>query len=57
MKQFVDIVFDGPPGPEAGRFIDVEDDRGHSVDVGVWVQLGADRWALRLPVSADELKQ
>lgn len=30
------IVFDGPPGPEAGRFVEVEDEAGHSIRVGDW---------------------
>lgn len=28
------IVFDGPPGPESGRFVEVEDMHGNSVDSG-----------------------
>ena len=30
------IVFDGPPGPEAGRFVEVENDNGNSVCAGEW---------------------
>lgn len=30
------IRFDGPPGPEAGRFIEVEDRNGKSIHVGSW---------------------
>jgi len=32
----IHIVFDGPPGPEPGRFIEVEDAEGHGVNVGRW---------------------
>ncbi len=42
-------IFDGPPGPEAPRFIEVEDAEGNSISVGDWVEL-EDRgyWALKL---------
>jgi hypothetical protein len=30
------IIFDRPPGPEAPRFIEVEDEDGYSVSVGEW---------------------
>lgn len=32
---FVDIVFDGPPGPESGRFVEVENEHGRSVNLVV----------------------
>lgn len=31
----IDIVFDAPPGPNSGRFVEVEDEAGRSVDVGI----------------------
>ena len=36
------VIFDGPPGPEAGRFVEVHDSRGRSVGDGrfSWVQAG-----------------
>lgn len=36
MSQSIRIVFDGPPGPEAGRFVEVEDHEGRSIRVGHW---------------------
>lgn len=30
------IVFDGPPGPEGGRFVEVENEHGKSISVGTW---------------------
>jgi hypothetical protein len=30
------IVFDGPPGPEAGRFVEVENEHGESIRLGKW---------------------
>lgn len=32
------IVFDGPPGPEGGRFVEVETQPGISIRVGAWTQ-------------------
>ena len=45
---FIDIVFDGPPSHESGRFIEVENPRGESIRPGEWVQDG-DLWRLRIP--------
>src|SRR5690349_19652058 len=48
----IDIIFDGPPGHEGGRFVEVEDDRGYSIKVGEWIEEPGgrhERWALRLP--------
>lgn len=45
----IDIVFDGPPGPEAGRFVEVEDSTGASIRVGTWVQREDGYWVLRVP--------
>jgi hypothetical protein len=50
---FVDIVFDGPPGPESGRFVEVENERGRSVDIGEWIHRPDGLWALR--ISSDAL--
>ena len=45
----IDILFDGPPGPEAGRFVEVEDETGNSIGVGEWIARNDGYWALRLP--------
>ena len=45
----LDIVFDGPPGPEAGRFVEVERD-GRSVKAGEWMKRADGYWVLRLRV-------
>ena len=47
----INIVFDGPPGREGPRFVEVEDDTGHSIRVGEWVPLGDGHWALRIECS------
>lgn len=48
MTQYIDIVFDGPPGPQAPRLIEVEDDTGASISLGEWVERPDGHWALRL---------
>lgn len=48
---FVDIVCDGPPGPESGRFIEAEGPDGASVSVGEWIARGNGYWALRIPLA------
>ena len=46
---FIDILFDGPPGPTAGRFVDVVDSGGRGVILGEWLDHGDGYWTLRLP--------
>ena len=46
------IVFDGPPGPTAGRFIEVEDDSGKSIRVGKWKDCKNGYWELVIPYPA-----
>ena len=49
---YVDIVFDGPPGPDGPRFVEVEDSRGRSINFGEWVERPDGYWALRIPANA-----
>jgi hypothetical protein len=44
----IDIVFDGPPSAESGRFVEVEDNTGASIKLGEWVQRDDGYWALRI---------
>lgn len=44
----IKIVFDGPPSHESGRFVEVENAEGKSINVGEWVQNG-DYWELQIP--------
>lgn len=53
----IDIVFDGPPGPESGRFVEVEDLDGKSVGVGEWVKRHDGYWALRLAVDTASVRR
>jgi hypothetical protein len=52
----IDVVLDGPPGHEPGRFVEVEDASGRSIDVGVWIDRGNGMWALRLAPGHRDLK-
>lgn len=44
----INIIFDGPPAPESGRFVEVEDDNGHGLHVGEWIERLDGLWALRI---------
>lgn len=48
--EVVDVVFDGPPAPESGRFIEVENLAGASIAIGEWGNRDDGTWALRLKV-------
>ena len=53
LSRQIDVVFDGPPGPNPGRFVEVEDEAGRSIDVGKWVERPDGYWALRIPIATD----
>lgn len=46
--EYTDIVFDGPPAHESGRFVEVEDASGASIEFGEWVERADGYWALRV---------
>lgn len=47
----VDVVFDGPPGPVCGRFVEVEDHESRaSVGMGSWSDRGDGMWAWSIEV-------
>ena len=48
MNQPINIIFDGPPGPESGRFVEVETDDGKSINAGEWIERKDGLWALRI---------
>jgi hypothetical protein len=52
----IQIVFDGPPGPDSGQFVEVEDEAGRSVDVGNWVERQDGYWALRIQIPISSLE-
>jgi hypothetical protein len=45
----IDIIFDGPPGPECGRFVEVEDGNGKSINAGEWLESLNGFHTLRIP--------
>lgn len=47
-SDYVDIVFDGPPAAEAGRFVEVEDSQGRGIKFGEWLQRPDGYWVLRI---------
>jgi len=56
MKSYVDIVFDGPPAHESGRFVEVEDSSGKSIKFGEWIKRD-DFWVLRIPDNRDRIRE
>lgn len=46
LPEIINVVFDGPPGPEAGRFVEVEDGHGKSFKAGEWSEAGGGNWNL-----------
>ena len=44
----IDIVFDGPPGPNGPRFIEAESPPGISIRFGTWLQRPDGYWVLRI---------
>jgi len=52
MIETLHFVFDGPPGPECGRFVECETPDGHSVNAGEWHERADGYWELRVPIAA-----
>ena len=48
MGKAINIIFDGPPEHESGRFVEAETDDGVSINVGEWIDKGDGLWALRI---------
>ena len=48
MMSEIRIIFDGPPGHIAGRFVEVEDTEGRSISVGEWHEREDGLWELRI---------
>ena len=49
VKEYIDIVFDGPPSHVTGRFVEVENAEGASIHFGEWVERDDGYWVLRIP--------
>ncbi len=51
----MDVMFDGPPGPESGRLIEVHDAKtGESITWGEWLDNGDGTWSLIGPALIDD---
>lgn len=44
----INIVFDGPPAHQSGRFVEVENDEGQGISVGEWIDRKDGYWAMRI---------
>jgi hypothetical protein len=53
-EKAISIIFDGPPGPEPVRFVDVETDAGKSIKIGEWLKRDDGFWALRITELSSE---
>jgi hypothetical protein len=57
----INIIFDGHPGPEGPRFVEIEDDQGRSIRIGDWSEHQPEGyehegfWKLRITLA--ELKE
>jgi len=40
------FIFDGPPGPEGPRLVDVENENGYTLNPGEWRQRSDGLWEL-----------
>lgn len=49
MTGYIDIVFDGEPGPEGPVLVETEDSNGNGIRLGDWVKRSDDYWVLRVP--------
>ena len=48
--RYIDVVFDAPPGPDGGRFVEVEDHNGKAISIGEWLESANGLWVLRIPM-------
>ena len=56
MSEAVNIIFDGPPSHLPGRFVEVENDAGASINVGEWIERDNGYWALRITKLSEPLE-
>ncbi len=56
MSDYIDIVFDGPPAHESGRFVEVENKKGASVSVGEWIERADGYWVLRIAIPVEVIE-
>lgn len=56
MSEWIDVVFDGPP-MAGGKFVEVEDGAGRSVNAGQWVEREDGHTVLRLHMDCHALQE
>jgi hypothetical protein len=44
----IDIIFDGPPGPDGGRLVEIDDAAGQSIAIRTSFQRADGLWVLRI---------
>lgn len=47
---YIDVVFDGPPSHESGRFVECEAPDGSRVSAGEWAQRPDGLWRMRIEI-------
>lgn len=47
-EAYIDVLFDGPPSHESGRFVEVNAPDGRSIKAGEWIERDDGLWALRI---------
>lgn len=55
-QKYIDIVFDSPPAPDSGRFVEVENEQRQSINLSQWVHRDDGFWALRISQSDIETR-
>lgn len=55
MEETIHIIFDGPPGPKANGFVEVENSEGKSINAGEWKKRDGGYWAL--VISSDSFEE
>ena len=53
----INLIFDGPPGPDGPRFIECEDEDGNSFDVGQWFEESDGTYSVDPEKTAEERKK
>jgi len=53
----IDIILDGPPGPDSPRFIEVDDPSGRSLKASACFERQDGLWVVRVPIAATNAKQ
>ena len=52
--QLINVVFDGPPGPVAPGFVEIETPAGKGLKIGEWKQRKDGRWVIEMMVICEE---